>query len=60
MQNTAQGDAAEAIVKFMEENRIQVLNVAGPRATGWAFGHAFALKVIGEVIARCQGQTDDE
>jgi hypothetical protein len=42
-QKTAQGDAADAIVRFIEENRIQVLNVAGPRASGWADGYRFAV-----------------
>jgi len=49
---TAQGDAAEAIVKLIEENGIHVLNVAGPRATGWALGHAYAMAVIGKVIEK--------
>ncbi len=43
--------AAAAIVRFVEENEIQVLNVAGPRLSGWPQGHAFALGVVGKVIA---------
>jgi Circularly permutated YpsA SLOG family len=43
--------AAAAIVRFIEENAIQVLNVAGPRLSGWLQGHAFALGVLGKVIA---------
>lgn len=46
--------AAAAIVRFVEENEIQVLNVAGPRANGWPEGYAFALGVVGGVIGRCQ------
>jgi hypothetical protein len=42
--------AAEAILKFIVENNILTLNVAGPRLSGWAGGHAFALRVIGQVI----------
>ena len=42
--------AAEKIVKFIEDNNIETLNVAGPRASGWPVGHAFALGVIGRVI----------
>jgi hypothetical protein len=49
---TAQGDAADAIVKFIEENRIQVLNVAGPRLSGWELGYAYAMAVVEEVIKR--------
>jgi hypothetical protein len=35
--------AVTAIRCFVEENEIQVLNVAGPRASGWAEGHGFAI-----------------
>lgn len=45
--------AAAAIVRFIDENEIQVLNVAGPRASGWPAGYAFALAVVGEVIRKC-------
>jgi len=41
--------AAAAVVKFIEENNIKTLNVAGPRASGWADGYAFAFGVIGQV-----------
>jgi putative molybdenum carrier protein len=44
--------AAAAIVRFIGENDIEVLNVAGPRASRWAEGHAFALAVIEEVIRK--------
>jgi hypothetical protein len=47
--------AAAAIVRFVEENEIQVLNVAGPRLSGWPQGDAFALGVVGEVIERIRG-----
>jgi len=41
---------ADAIVRFVEENEIQVLNVAGPRASGWVAGYRFALDVVSGVI----------
>jgi hypothetical protein len=44
--------AADAILQFLEEQAIEVLNVAGPRASGWPEGYAFSLRVIGEVISR--------
>ena len=44
--------AADAISRFVEEHEIQVLNVAGPRLSGWALGYRFALGVVSEVIAR--------
>jgi hypothetical protein len=44
--------AAAAIVRFIRENEIQVLNVAGPRLSGWAEGYVFALGVVAEVIGK--------
>jgi hypothetical protein len=44
--------AAERIVKFIEIDGIEVLNVAGPRLSGWAGGYAFSLKAIGQVIVK--------
>jgi hypothetical protein len=43
--------ASAAIVRFVEENEISVLNVAGPRLSGWPAGYEFALAVMGGVIA---------
>jgi hypothetical protein len=43
--------AAAAVLSFIERNRIGVLNVAGPRLSGWEAGYAFSLAVVGEVIA---------
>jgi Circularly permutated YpsA SLOG family len=43
--------AAETITRFVEEHGIQVLNVAGPRLSGWPAGYTFALGVIGIVIS---------
>jgi hypothetical protein len=44
--------AAGAVVQFIEENGIKVLNVAGPRASGWPQGYAFSSAVIGKVLER--------
>ena len=44
--------AADAIMRFLDERAIEVLNVAGPRASGWPKGYAFSLRVIGEVIGQ--------
>jgi hypothetical protein len=49
--------AAAAIVRFVEENQVAVLNVAGPRLSCWAKGHSFALGVVGEVIAHVRSTT---
>jgi hypothetical protein len=43
--------AADLISGFVEENEIQVLNVAGPRLSGWPKGYVFALGTIGAVIS---------
>jgi Circularly permutated YpsA SLOG family len=43
--------AADAVTHFIEENGIEVLNVAGPRLSGWPQGYTFALGVIGAVIS---------
>jgi hypothetical protein len=42
---------ADAIVQFVKGHGIQVLNVAGPRLSGWPAGYTFALGVIGAVIS---------
>jgi Circularly permutated YpsA SLOG family len=47
--------ASAAIVRFIEENEISVLNVAGPRLSGWAEGYEFALAVVGGAIAKSRG-----
>lgn len=43
--------AVAAILRFVDENEIRVLNVAGPRASHWEQGYGFALSVLGAVIA---------
>lgn len=43
--------AAGAIAQFVEEQGISVLNVAGPRLSGWPAGYGFALGVVGAVIS---------
>jgi hypothetical protein len=44
--------AVGAVIRFVDENEIQILNVAGPRMSGWPQGYAFALAVVGGVIGR--------
>ena len=46
------GAAAESILKFIANNNIETLNVAGPRASGWQDGYAFALGVVGQVLTK--------
>ena len=50
--------AAEKIVKFVEENGIETLNVAGPRLSGWAAGYACMIHkhlVTGSVDIKTAG-----
>jgi hypothetical protein len=53
---TSESAAAAVIARFVEENDIHVLNVAGPRFSHWAQGHGFAGATVGELIARCRGR----
>jgi hypothetical protein len=43
--------AAQTIAQFVEEHGIAVLNVAGPRLSGWPAGYSFALGVVVAVIS---------
>jgi hypothetical protein len=52
-QNT-ESTAAAAIVRFADENQIGVLNIAGPRLSGWAQGQAFAERVVAGLINQCR------
>jgi hypothetical protein len=47
--------AAAEIARFVEEHEIRVLNVAGPRLSGWRQGYTFAMVTVGEVIALIRG-----
>ncbi|MGO8976015.1 MAG: YpsA SLOG family protein [Steroidobacteraceae bacterium] len=47
--------AAAAILRFVDEHEIQVLNVAGPRASTWVQGYEFSLSVLSAVIASSTG-----
>ncbi len=42
--------ARQATLRFVEENEIAVLNVAGPRASGWPEGYEFTSAVIRGVL----------
>lgn len=43
--------AAEAVARFVDEHGISVLNVAGPRLSGWPAGYRYALGMVGAVIS---------
>lgn len=44
-------DAANAIRRFIHEQRIHILNVAGPRESLWPAGRAFAYEVMRSLLA---------
>jgi hypothetical protein len=46
----AVSEAIDGVGCFIVQHDIQVLNVAGPRATGWGGGHQFAFDVISGVL----------
>lgn len=43
-------EAIDGALRFIEENRIRVLNVAGPRVSGWGEGYDFALNMVDGII----------
>ena len=40
------GEAVDAVYRFVLTHRVALLNVAGPRASGWTGGHAFARELV--------------
>lgn len=46
----SEAQAAEVVLRFVAAHRIQVLNVAGPRVSGWPVGEGFARSVMAEVL----------
>src|ERR1035441_1607719 len=53
---TSESEAAAAIVRFVDEHEMEVLNVAGARLSGWPQRGGFALRAVGELIARYRGR----
>ncbi len=47
-------EAAERVLDFLAENDVRVLDVAGPRASGWPGGEAYSRAVMTEVIRRAR------
>ncbi len=41
-----------AVLRFVEENEVAVLNVTGPRASGWEQGCEFTRAVVGGMLSR--------
>jgi len=51
----SEATAATEIARFVEEHDIHVLNIAGPRLSGWAQGYRYAVETVRELIMRCRG-----
>jgi predicted Rossmann-fold nucleotide-binding protein len=47
-------EAVERVITFLEEHAVGVLDVAGPRLTGWPGGEAYSRAVIERVLARAR------
>jgi len=43
---TAPNEAAKSIVEFVRENKIEILNVAGPRQSEWLDGYEYATRAL--------------
>jgi len=50
-------EAVRAVREFIEDHRITMLDVAGPRAGGRAEGYVLTLAVMGGVIEHSKGSS---
>jgi hypothetical protein len=44
--NVSTEKAAQLIAEFVRENKIEILNVAGPRASEWPEGYGYAFRTL--------------
>ncbi len=51
-------EAVVSVVDFIVRHRVRVLNVAGPRASGWSAADDYSCAVITALIARAQSSLD--
>ena len=47
-------EAVERVITFLDEYAIGVLDVAGPRLSGWPGGEAYSRTVMEQVLARAR------
>jgi Circularly permutated YpsA SLOG family len=47
----SESEGVAAVEQFIAAHQVQILNVAGPRASGWKEGYEFALAVVSGVLA---------
>lgn len=48
--------AAQMVAGFVAREALRVLNVAGPRASGWPAAHAFSCEVVGRFLSAVADQ----
>ena len=51
-------EAKGKTLKFLQNRHIRCLNVAGPRASQWAEGHALTYQIMSAILRRISGQKD--
>jgi hypothetical protein len=50
--------AAQTAAEFVTREAIRVLNVAGPRQSGWPGAHAFSCEVVGRLLALARADAE--
>ncbi|MBE9549882.1 MAG: putative molybdenum carrier protein [Proteobacteria bacterium] len=50
--NSDFSEQKKSITEFLNTHKVKVLNVAGPRASGWAGGYGLSRKILAPVFAR--------
>lgn len=48
-------DAATLMVAFVVDHDVEVLNIAGPRASQWAGAYAYAFRAVDVLVTRVKG-----
>jgi hypothetical protein len=51
----SESDAGATILRSAQQHGIRILNVAGPRRSGWLEGHDYARRVIGKLLDHVSG-----
>ena len=51
-------EAKEKALKFLQNQHIRCLNVAGPRSSQWPEGHALTYQIMSAILRRISGQKD--
>jgi len=49
-------DAATLMVSFVVDHDVEILNIAGPRASEWAGAYTYALRAVDVFVSRVKGR----